>query len=136
MADHTTYLSEAKLQRQNDVGLYAINKRVALANSTGATGGSQNDTQQLIPISRAGRIYAGGVQHDGTLGASCTLTLRRNRGGTRTAMTAATTAGGAGQALLTKPIDVAADDVIEILIGGANVGAAATVDVDLLIQHT
>src|SRR4051812_10413458 len=115
MADLTTFQNTARTQRQNDVGLYNRNKTISVVSASAA----QNDTLQLIPINRACRLVDAWLQHSATLGASCTATLRRNRGGTRTAITAATTAGAASAVSATKPIDLAVDDVIEVLISGA-----------------
>ena len=68
-----------------------------------------------------------------TLGASCTLQLFHNRAGTRTALTAASTAAAANRLLAnnTTIIELAIDDDIEIAVAGANITAAAIVDVML-----
>jgi hypothetical protein len=51
--------------------------------------------------------------------------------------TIATTAGG--PSLVTGatigPQDILAGDIIQLLVGGANVGAAAAIEVDVRLQH-
>jgi hypothetical protein len=62
---------------------------------------------------------------------------QKNSGGTRTDLTIATTAGGASYVTSATigPVDVIAGDIIELLVGGANISAAAAVEVDITLQH-
>jgi hypothetical protein len=73
-----------------------------------------------------------------TLGAGCTVKLSLYRAGALVRdLTVATTAGAASYANANTlgPIDALAGDEITIVVGGANVGAAATITADVQLQH-
>lgn len=133
MAVLTTFLTSTTSQPILDTGVYVVTKKFTAP----ATGVSNADNLQLIPILRNGRLIAAHLNAKGTLGAGATLKLQRNSGGTRTDLTIATTAGGASYVTgaTLGPVDVLAGDVIEALVGGANVSAAAAVEVDISLQH-
>lgn len=133
MAEVTTYLTPKTKQPIVDVSAYIVTWRATLP----ASGISNADNIQAIPILRNGRLLLAALRQKATLGAGATLKLQLNRDGVRTDLTVATTAAGAslvtGITLL--PVDVQADDIIEVLVGGANISASADVEVDLLLQH-
>ena len=133
MATITSLLLASTLTPLVEVALYDLKRSFAFTNGLAA----QNDYIQLFNIIRNGRLLNSHLRTSGTLGASAVLTLYRNRGGVRTAITAGTTAGAAsyvsGAAI--GPLDVQAGDIIEAQVTGAAVGAAATVEVDLILQH-
>jgi hypothetical protein len=71
-----------------------------------------------------------------TLGAGCTVQLRVNRAGVFTALTAASTAAAASvNRMNAAPMLLLAGDIIELLVGGAGVGAAANVTIDLEVNR-
>jgi hypothetical protein len=133
MAVVTTFLTASTAQPILDTGLYCVTKKFTAP----ATGANNADNLQLIPILRAGRLVTTHLNVKGTLGASATVKAQKNSGGTRTDLTIATTAGGAS--LVTSatigPVDVIAGDIIELLVGGANISAAAAVELDITLQH-
>ena len=116
-------------------GVAAIQKVLALA-ADAADSGDQIEVMEF-PVSTEKRLVGAQVRTSGTLGASCTLQLRVNRDGSFTTLTAATTAGGASKvtdvAQAGMPFDLEAGDIIELLVGGADISAAATVKVDLFV---
>lgn len=89
------------------------------------------DVIRLGPMPSGIKPVGGYLDVSGTLGAGCTIQLRL--GGT--AITAATTAGGASQvpvdpALHNPPTDFAREE-LDILVGGADFAAGADVEVHM-----
>lgn len=132
MAIITTHLLASVLTPLVEVAAHILRRSVTFA----ATGIANGDNVQLLTIGRNCRLFNSFLVTSATLGAGATLQLQRNRGGTRVNLTAATTAGGAsvvnGDTI--GPVDLQSGDIIEALVGGANVAASATVSVDLLVQ--
>ncbi|SKB49763.1 hypothetical protein [Sphingopyxis flava] len=112
-----------------------ISKVVSLASDAADSG----DTIEIFgfPTTARGKIVDAQLRVSATLGASCTVQLRVNRGGSSTAITAATTAGGAskvtGVAQASVPFEIQGGDIVELVVAGADIAAAATASVDLLI---
>ena len=76
---------------------------------------------------------AGSLHVDATLGSSCTIQLRVGS----TAITAATSAGGADTEILSAlPAPSASEQAVNLLVGGANITAGANVTVTLLCVDT
>jgi hypothetical protein len=91
---------------------------------------SNGDTIVVFEAPADGKIVDAALATDGTLGASCTVRLRTNDGTTQTNLTAATSAGGASAVRMTGfPVNVSGGDKIELLVGGANIGASAKISV-------
>lgn len=139
MAILTTYLLASTVTPQLDVGAY-INTQKRNLNNLAANGSAypQNgDNVQVLTIQRNARLLNSHVVAKATLGAGATVKLQRNRAGARVDLTVATTAGGASvvNSATIGPLDLLAGDIIELLVGGANVSAAADVEIDLLLQH-
>jgi hypothetical protein len=135
MARVSTYLLASTLQPILDVGLYNLNRAAAFPASGGPSNG---DYVPLMTIPRAGRIVDADIAQSATLGASCTVKLALYRSGASVRdLTVATAGGGAGYANANTlgPIDVLAGDEIVVVVGGANVAAAATVTADVQLQH-
>lgn len=130
MATVSTYRNDALPTIEQDV--QHIQKVLAIPNA--AANNADAIEVFKFPLSVKGRIVHAILRTSATLGAGCTLQLRVNRSGVYTVITAATTAGAAskvdGSAQAGVPFTVQGGDVIEALVGGANVGAAATVTVD------
>lgn len=124
MADITTYRTALKDRPfVHDGSSWTIYKKFTLG------AGSQNDTVNLVDIPRNHVVRNATLNVSGTLGASCTLTLRRDT----TSLTGATTAGSASrvaQSVTDTPSTSSTEGVLSLLIGGANVGTAATVTVE------
>jgi hypothetical protein len=133
MAVITSLLLASTLTRQHEVGLYNLNRTVDVP----ATGIANGDNVQLLTIGQGARLVGAHVKTSATLGAGATLQLQRNRGGVRTNISAATAAGAAGYANgnAIGPVDLQRGDIIEALVGGAGITSAATVEVDLQLQH-
>jgi hypothetical protein len=133
MAVNTTFLDNNVSQLLK--APVVITKKAALP----ASGISNGDNVQLftVPIGVNYRLTGAVLRHDATLGAGATLQLQVNRGGTRTSLSAASTAGAAshassaGQAAV--PFDLVGGDIIEALVGGANISGAANLSVDLTV---
>lgn len=139
MAVLTFYLLPSVITPQLDVGLYCNTQKRTIDNSA-ANGGAypaNGDNIQLFTIQRNCRMLEADLKTLATLGATATVKLQRNRSGTRIDLTGATTAGGASVVNSTTigNVDLLAGDIIELLVGGANISAAAGVEVDLLLQH-
>lgn len=134
MADITSRLTAAVLTPQKeDAGAYGICKKFATANGLAANG----DRIQLLTFGRNGRITFANVKTSATLGASCTLQLQIDRAGVYTNLTVATSAGAASVAsgATIGPVDILAGDILTLLVGGANIAAAANVEVDVVLNH-
>jgi hypothetical protein len=113
--------------------------RISKAISLASDAADNADTIEVFgfPPDAHGKIVEAYLRTSATLGASCTLQLRINRGGNRTNLTAATTAGGAskvtGAAQTGVPFEIQGGDIIELLVGGADISAAATATIDLMV---
>lgn len=131
MATNTTYLTSSTLTPGAPTGAGVITKKFTLA-----SGPASGDNIQLLSLGRSCRGVASHVKVAGTLGASCTIKLQKNTGGTRTDLTAATTAGGASvvNGSTIGSVDFASGDIIELVVGGASVGTGAAVEVDLVVD--
>jgi hypothetical protein len=96
-------------------------------------------TVPIITVPRAGRIIDADIAQSATLGAGCTVKLALYRAGALVRdLTVATTAGAASYVnanTLGPNVDALAGDEIVIVVGGANVGAAATITADVQLQH-
>lgn len=133
MATITSLQNDSFPQVDTDVDAYF--KNLAFTNGIAASGDQVNVMK--LPAKFRGRLTKAVLRTSATLGVGCTVQLRLNRGGVYTVLTAATTAGAASKvddsAQQAVPIALQDNDIIEILVGGANVTAAATVTVDLHI---
>lgn len=86
------------------------------------------DDVTLLTLPAGYRIVDATLRVSGTLGASCTAQLRLGT----TALTAATTAGGASTVKMNAfPQDTDGTKTVNVLIGGADVAAGATVQLHL-----
>lgn len=132
MADISTYLRPKATNRLMEV--YAFLQTYAFALL--ASGIANGDRVRLVQITRNMRVVQAFLAVSATLGASATVQLQRDRAGVYTNMTIATTAGAAGvvSGITLGPIDLDVDDYVVLLVGGANITAAATATVDLLCQ--
>ena len=91
--------------------------------------GNQNDTVSIVDIPHFYVVRNLVLTVSGTLGASCTILGAR--GSTAlTAATAATTADREVQSVTDVASTSGTEDVLNVTIGGANVGTAATVTVE------
>ncbi|HEV2078702.1 MAG TPA: hypothetical protein VGR19_02230 [Allosphingosinicella sp.] len=133
MAIIASLLVSSVLTPMVDVSTYDLRGSFNLTNGLAAAG----DNIQCFTIQRNGRLHGAHLKALASLGVGTTLQLQRNRGGVRINLTAATTAGAASyvNSNAIGPVDVLAGDIIEILVGGANITAASAVEVDLLLQH-
>jgi hypothetical protein len=131
MAVVTTFLNNDLPQLSRSI--QHLRKSAAVANGSAAN----TDNIQLftVPAGATYRVVGGFLAQDASLGASCTIQLQRNRGGSRTNMTAATTAGAASRAGLTEPMDLQGGDILEALVGGAGITASANINLDLLVTR-
>ena len=134
MARVATYLLASTKTPILDTNMYNVRQDIAVANAAANNG----DNLPIMTFQRAGRLVGAKVNAQATLGAGCTLTLAVYRAGALVAnVTATTTAGAAsivsGAALAN--LDFLAGDELVLVVGGANIGAAATVTVDVHLQH-
>lgn len=132
MADVTTYKLSSLINKIVEVAAFIWSGSFAIASAAANSG----DRIQLFTVTRNMRVWNSILSASATLGASATIKLQRDRAGVYTDMTVATTAGGASivTGVTLGAIDLAEGDVLSLLVGGANIGAAATVTVDLLTQ--
>lgn len=87
------------------------------------------DTIEVCYLPANARILAATLRVDGSLGTGATLTLRQNA----TALTAATTAGGADQEVLASVVAPATSQtIVDLLVGTSAVTASANAQVTLL----
>lgn len=101
-----------------------------------ATEADNGDTITLLEFQRDGVLFGGRMAVDGTLGASATIRLRHDDGSTQTNLTAATGGGAAEvEPFTSAPIRFSAGDKLELLVGGADIAAAANVSLDLMVSH-
>ena len=132
MADVNSVLKAKVLNRLMEV--YAFLQTYAFALTSGIA--NNGDRIRLIQVTRAMRVFQSFLSVSATLGASATVQLQRDRAGVYTNMTVATSAGAASivSSITLGAIDLAVDDYVVLLVGGANITAAATVTVDMLTQ--
>lgn len=135
MARITNLIIPATLVPLVDVSLYNLVARPALTNGVAANG----DTIDVAPILRAARLVGAHVKTPASLGAGATVKVVRFRPSDSSSvdLTVATAAGGAAYANgnTIGPVDLLAGDVIALAVGGANIAAAAIVEVDVQLQH-
>ena len=118
-----------------DTGVYNVRRDAAMP---AAGGPSNGDYCPLFTIQRNCRIVDADIAQSATLGAGCTVKLALYRAGALVRdLTVATAAGAAAYANNNTlgPIDALAGDEVVVVVGGANVAAAATVTGDVQIQH-
>lgn len=120
---------------QHDTDIDDLKKVVALTNGI-ANNGDQINVWK-VPIGSKYRLLDAILNVSATLGASATIQARINRSAVYTVITAATTAGAAskvsGVAQAGIPMDLVGGDIVEFLVGGANITAAATATLDLIV---
>ena len=134
MARIATLLLASTVTPLLDVGLYNLNRTVNVP----AAGIANTDHVPLLTIGRNGRIVGAFMNVAATLGAGATVTLALYRNNVLVRnLTGASTAAAAsvvnGSAL--GPVDALAGDEIVLVVGGANITAAAAVSVDVQLQH-
>lgn len=128
MAEITSIQVADRHVPQKDSGeVYCISMDFTLA----ADLADNADTITLFEFQRAGTVVGGYFSVSATLGAGATIQLRA--GGT--AITGATTAGGADAELVTAMKRVAIGDKVDLLVGGADFSAAADLELNLLVCH-
>ena len=110
-------------------GSFAIKKAITVVNGS-ANNADTIDIMKVAPGQKY-RLTSAIVRASASLGAGATVQLRV----AGNAVTGATTAGAASKvdsisnALV--PLDVSGGDLIDLLVGGANITAGATITVDL-----
>ena len=128
MATNNTIALPARNVRSVDVGEYAIDGKPVMAVAPAG------DSVTLFTVPHGIRLY--GAHLRSLAAQTAALKLQLNRGGVRTDLTGATTAGqdsratGAG---LT-PTDLQPGDTVEVLVSGAASNATA-IEYDLLCRH-
>jgi hypothetical protein len=122
MAEITTQKITNALRPQREEG-----RVILVEKSFSLSAGNNADTITIAELAEKERVIGCFLDVSGTLGASCTLQARASG----TAITSATTAAAASVVHMDKypPAAAAAGDKLDILIGGANVAATATVKV-------
>lgn len=131
MADVTTLLRASTLNPEIKTGGFIDTIRAAIS----ATEADNGDRIQLATITQDMRLFDSRMRVDGTLGAA-TVQLQRDRAGVYTNLTGATTAGGAdAEEGISGAIDLDVDDKIVLLVGTADISAAANAEVDLHVQR-
>lgn len=131
----TTFLDNTNSQLAR--GVTNVTRKASVVSGSAASG----DNVQLftVPPATKYRLVSAIVRQSATLGASATVKLQVNRGGTRSDITGATTAGAASQAssaaVAGVPYDLQPGDIIEALVGGAAISASAEISADLLISR-
>lgn len=124
MATITDYALASVLTPVNEGGITTnVFRDLALT----ATAADATDDITVLTLPVGVRVVDASLSVDGTLGAGCTIQLRQGT----TALTAATTAGGADfeQMNVFPPAATTAATTINILVGGADIAAAAGVKV-------
>jgi len=118
---------------QNDVGAYGISVNFSLS----ATEADNGDRITLIEFQRDGYLHSAAIAISGTLGAACTIALSHSNAAddTHVALSGATTATTADREESTRGIRFAAGDYLSVLVGGGDIAAAATLQLDALISH-
>lgn len=118
---------------QNDVGAYGVSVDYAIS----ATEADNGDRITLFEFQRDGYLHSAAIAVDATLGAAATIQLQHSNAAddTHTNITGATTAAGADREESTRGIRFAAGDMLSLLVGGGDIGAAANVQLEMLISH-
>lgn len=126
MADvNTGKLADHLVPSPGNRELIGIKHTIAVANGYAASG----DDIIFFKAPCAMRIADAALNKSATLGASATAQLKAGS----TAITAATTAGGADfEKMNVFPVDVAAGDPIQVRIAGAGITASATLSVHIV----
>lgn len=128
MAEITSIKVADRHVPQKDSGeVFAISMNFALS----ATIADDTDTITLFEMQRAGTIVGARLNVSATLGADARVQLRA--GGK--AITAASTAAQANDLIATAMARVDIGDKIDLLVSGADISAAANVQLDLLVCH-
>lgn len=125
MAEVTSFAvgSKALPQWQEDQW-YTVKFSAALTSGIAASA----DTIRICHLPANARVLAATMRVDGSLGTGATIQLRHNA----TALTAATTAGGADQEVLASVVAPATSTtVVDMLVGTSGVTASANVQVTL-----
>lgn len=115
-----------------DTGIFDISLKPLLPAA------ANGDRIVLLTFPCAFRMSSTHLKVSAGLGAAATLKMQKNSGGVYTDISATTTAATAGvvTAALIGPVDFAAGDTIELLVGGgALTGAVAGTEVDVLGQR-
>lgn len=125
MAEVTSFAVGSKaLPQWREDQWYTVKFSAALTSGVAASA----DTIRICHLPANARVLAATMRVDATLGVSATIQLRQNA----TALTAATTAGGADQEVLASVVAPATSTtVVDLLVGGAAVTASANVQVTL-----
>lgn len=130
MATNNLIAIPARNVRSLDTNVYAISGKPVLPVA------ANGDSITLFTMPHNARGLLAHLRQPNNVGAGVTLKLQKNSGGTRTDLTASTTAATAGvvSSAGLMPGDLAAGDTIEVLVsGGAN--AAVAVEYDIQCQH-
>lgn len=132
MARINTIRNNPLLNPQNEVGAFALSMNFRVL-----TGAAAADWITLLQMERDGYLHGGSFALSGTLGASCTVQLVHGNAtdSVITAISAATTAGGADREQITRGIRFVKGDTISLLVAGASVATAADLELDLLLAH-
>lgn len=133
MATVSTIAIAAKLVRSLDTGLFDITGKPALPAAANA------DRITLFTAPHDMRVISAHLRQTAGMGAAATLKMQKNpqgAGANLVDMTAATTAATAGvvtsAGLL--PIDLAAGDTVDLLVGGGAL-TAGIVEIDVVAQR-
>lgn len=93
-------------------------------------GPASGDRVNVCKVGAKQKVVAATISVDGTLGTGCTILLAVGT----TAITAATTAAAAGNKVMSIVAEAAGSDgYLNVLVGGADVGAAANIKVFALL---
>jgi hypothetical protein len=117
-----------------DTGVYNLALAAAIANAAANNG----DYIVLATIGRAGRITHTKQNVKASLGAGCVVTTALYRAGALVQNLAAASTAAAASITTSAAlgnVTCQAGDQIVLVVSGANVGAAAAVEVDVAIQH-
>lgn len=120
MSDITSWLIAEKDKPRVTPGPYVIRRKFATGTAV-----AQNDLVQICKIPRYHYVVNAYVYHNGTLGTSATATLQRGS----TALSGATTAGGASLVSLSIPDTpnvTDGNDYLVVKAGGAAWGTSAS----------
>jgi hypothetical protein len=131
MATNTSIQMLARNVPSLDTGVYSISKKPVLPVVAAA-----GDSVTLLTMPHSARILSAHLRQGANVGAGVTLKLQKNSGGTRTDLTASTTAATAGvvSSIGLLPVDIAPGDTIEVLVSGAQ-NAAVAIEYDIQCQH-
>lgn len=125
MAEVTSFAVGSKaLPGWHEDQWYTVKFSAALTSGVAAAA----DTIRVCHLPANARVLAATMRVDGSLGTGATIQLRQNA----SALTAATTAGGADQEVLASVVAPATSTtVVDLLVGTSNVTASANVQVTL-----